>query len=231
VGPTGTGKSKAGTFFQIDISWITLDSQFIESVTGKGLNPRDNTKMPEFCLSLSEFVGSEICLVDTPGFGGTEEDFTIFKMLSNWLIQTYVLTVIRELRLNQSLFRKKEGRDLAGVFYFHRISDHWAKIHSDHLGYFQQLCEDELGKVIFMITKWGGVDEETGRQREKELRRAHLKYALERGASIQRFTGDRQSAMETLSWMINREPDAPILGINAANLVRTPSMNRRKVFL
>ena len=229
MGPTGTGKSKARTIFQIDISWITLYLQFIEIVMGKKLNPRDNPKMPEFCVSLPRC--SEICLVDTPGFGGIEEDFTIFKMLSNWLIQTYVLTVIRELRLNQSLFRKKEGRDLAGVFYFHRISDPWAKSHSEYLDYFQQLCEDELGKVIFMITKWGGVDEETGRQREKELRRVHLKYALERGASIQRFTGDRQSAIETLSWMINREPDAPILGINAANLVRTPSMNRRKVFL
>ena len=170
-------------------------------MTGKRLfsgGTRDK-KILEFCVSLPEFVGSEICLVDTPGFDGTEEDFTTFKMLSNWLIQMYVLTVIRELCLKRSLFRKREGRDLAGVFYFHRISDRWSKFHSEYLGYFQQLFEDELGKVVFTITKWDAVDEETGRQREEELRRVHLKYALEGGASIQRFTNNRQSAIKILS--------------------------------
>jgi len=200
-----------------------------ERLLGGGL--RDNTKIPEYCVSLPEFVGSEICLVDTPGFDGTEEDFTTFKMLSNWLIQMYVLTVSRELRLNQSLFRAKGSRDLAGVFYFHRISDRWSKFHSEYLDYFQQLCEDELGKVIFTITNWEAVDEETGRQQEKELRRVHLKYALDRGASIQRFTNDRQSAIEILSHIIGEDSGAPPPGFNATNLVRTPSSNRQKVFL
>ena len=167
--------------------------------------------MPEFCVSLSEFSGSEICLVDTPGFGGTEKDITIFKMLSNWLIQTYVLTVIRELR-HQSLFRKKEGCDLAGVFYFHRISDDWAKFHSDHLGYFQQLYEEELGKVVFTITNWEAVDEDTGRQREKELKGIHLKYALERGASIQRFTNDYRSAIKIISLGMGEDQSKSVVG-------------------
>jgi len=49
--------------------------------------------------------------------------------------------------------------------------------------------------------------------------------------SIHRFVNNRNSAIEILSRMINREADSPVLGFNAANLVRTPSINRRKVFL
>ena len=205
-------------------------------MTGKVVlsgGPRDNAKIPEFCVSLPEFVGTEICLVDTPGFDGTEKDFTTFKMLSNWLIQMYVLAVIRQLRLNYSLFRAKGSSNLAGVLYFHRISDRWSKFHSEYLGYFQQLCEEELGKVVFTITKWEAVDEETGRRREKELKGVHLKYALERGAFIRRFTNDRQSAIEILSQVIAGDPGAyaPAPGFNTANPVRTPSSNTRKVFL
>ena len=211
MGPSGTGKSKARTIFQSfipDIAWITPNPQFIEIVKGKRLlsgGPRDNAKMPEFCVSLPEFSESEICLVDTPGFDGTKEDLTTFKMLSNWLIQLYVLTVIRELCPNQSLSRKKESRILAGVLYFHRISDSWSKFHSDYLGYFQQLCEDDLGKVIFTITKWEAVGEKIGRHREAELKRVHLRSLLEHGASIQHFMDDRRSAINILSLQMKGE--------------------------
>ena len=101
------------------------------------------------------------------------------------------------------LNRAREGRNLAGVLYFHRISDRWAKFHAEYLNYFQKLCEGDLDKVIFITTKWHDVDNETGRRREEELKRVHLRNLLEHGASIQRFMNDRQSAINILSLRMN----------------------------
>ena len=101
------------------------------------------------------------------------------------------------------LIRVREGRNLAGVLYFHQISDRWAKFHSEYLDYFQELCEGDLDKVIFITTKWHDVDNETGRRREEELKRVHLRNLLEHGASIQGFMNDRQSAINILSLRMN----------------------------
>lgn len=62
-----------------------------------------------------------------------------------------------------------------------------------------------------------------------------LASVLNREISVQRFVNDRESAIATLSHMINREPGAfhtPEPEPNAAKLVRTLTIsNRRKIFL
>jgi len=119
------------------------------------------------------------------------------------------------------------------VLYFHNIADvRWTSTHIWMLGHFKQFCGEESdNQICFATTMWDTVDvkEKTG-PREKELQK-HLATVLKREVSIQRFVNNRNSAIEILSRMVNREADSPILGFNAANLVRTPSMNRRKVFL
>ena len=119
------------------------------------------------------------------------------------------------------------------MLYFHNIADvRWTSTHIWMLGHFKQFCGEEWdNQICFATTMWDTVDvkEKTG-PREKELQK-HLATVLKREVSIQRFVNNRNSAIEILSRMINREADSPVLGFNAANLVRTPSINRRKVFL
>jgi len=105
---------------------------------------------------------------------------------------------------------KRKAKASSGQLCTSLISGHWAKFHSDHLGYFQQLYEEELGKVAF--TNWEAVDEDTGRQREKELKGIHLKYALERGASIQRFTNDYRSAIKIISLGMGEDQSKSVVG-------------------
>ena len=99
------------------------------------------------------------------------------------------------------------------------------------LEHFKQFCGEEWDKQIrFATTMWDTVDvKETG-PREKELQQ-HLASVLKREVVIQRFVNNRDSAIEILSRMINREPDTPVLRFDAANLVKIPSSYMRKVFL
>jgi len=73
----------------------TGNSQFVEKVTGKtGLRKASPaTKVSELRVSLPEFPGTEICFIETPGFDDSEEIYIdIFKMISEWLKQLYVLS-------------------------------------------------------------------------------------------------------------------------------------------
>ena len=117
------------------------------------------------------------------------------------------------------------------MLYFHNITDvRWTATHIWMLGHFQQFCGEEWDKQIrFATTMWDTIDvKETG-PREKELQK-HLASVLKREVFIQRFVNNRDSAIEILSQMISRKPDTPVR-FDAANLVRTPSSNTRKVFL
>jgi len=62
----------------------------IQGIVGHGLE--SNTKeISVVKFTLPEMEDSTICLVDTPGFDDCNRpDYDIFKMLSKWIIQTYV---------------------------------------------------------------------------------------------------------------------------------------------
>ena len=76
----------------------TGSSQFIEKVTGKtGLSgpgkEHDPREVSEFHVSLPEFSGLDICLVETPGFDPLELlDKDISNLISEWLQQLYVFS-------------------------------------------------------------------------------------------------------------------------------------------
>ena len=65
-----------------------------------------------------------------------------------------------------------------------------------------KVFEEELGKLVFVTTMWDdvAVNEETGTERERELRE-YLLPVFNRDISIQRFVNNRQSAIEILKNM------------------------------
>jgi len=88
---------------------------------------------------------------------------------------------------------------LAGLLYFHRISDiRMSGSPLRNLGYFQQLCDNELDRVILTTTMWDEVDEETGTNREKVLQADFWKPLIDRGSSVKRFLNDSTSAFDIL---------------------------------
>ncbi len=75
-------------------------------MTGKtGLSSLGNAfftkEISEYRISLPEFNGAEICLVDTPGFDNegmvgdmfATRDSRILNMISDWLVRLYVISV------------------------------------------------------------------------------------------------------------------------------------------
>ena len=70
--------------------------------------------------------------------------------------------------------------------------------------------ERNLKNVLLTTTHWSGVTPEEGERREKELRETEnfWKGLLERGASLGRYDGDRQSGLELLRKLAPLEPRA-----------------------
>ena len=88
---------------------------------------------------------------------------------------------------------------LAGLLYFHRISDNrMSGTPLSNLNHFQKLCENELQRVILTTTMWDEVDEETGTTRENELKEKYWRTLINGGSSTKRFFNDRKSGIEIL---------------------------------
>ena len=96
MGPTGSGKSTVRGFLLFKKKSAHDVKQFIEiaagikGIAGHGLKSyTDEISVIKF--SIPEILDSDICLVDTPGFDDTNKsDVDIFKMISDWLNDTYV---------------------------------------------------------------------------------------------------------------------------------------------
>ena len=167
-------------------------------------------KTSEFKVSLPDVSGSEICLVDTRGFGTEMDGIETFKKITNWWI--YMLVIYSRKYsggyFNEPwLFREEGGHELVGLLYFHDIAANlWTGSYGMNLKCFQQLCEEDLTKLIFTTTMWDDVDEDEGTKWEEELKADHLRPILEGGASVQRFLNNRQSAIEILSLRVNDPP-------------------------
>ncbi|KAF4613497.1 hypothetical protein D9613_007526 [Agrocybe pediades] len=139
-------------------------------------------------------AGRPVKLVDTPGFDDTtKSDTDILYMISNYLSTRY-----------------KEGKKLAGLIYFHRISDfRVGGVSRRNFKVFRQICgQDALANVILLTNMWGQVTEEVGAAREAELANEdiYFKPALDKGARMMRHDATIDSAHHILRQIINNHP-------------------------
>jgi len=133
-------------------------------------------------------------LIDTPGFDDTtRSDTDILNAIATFL---------------ESLYR--DGATLAGVLYFHRISDfRMGGMSTKNFRMFRKLCgEKTLKNVIIVTNMWGQVEPEVGNAREAELKRDELffKYALEKGAQMVRHDNTSSSAQGVIRRILNNHP-------------------------
>ena len=129
-------------------------------------------------------------IIDTPGFDDPEKSNSeILTEISRMLSAQYQL-----------------GIPLKGIIYLHRISDvrfTGAAVHA--LSIFTKICgEDALSNVLFVTTRWHEVDESLGASREKELRENFWAYMLAKGSQMNRFRGDKGSAIGIVSQLLGK---------------------------
>jgi hypothetical protein len=108
------------------------------------------------------------------------------------------------------VYRYKRGATLAGVLYFHRITDvrmggTWMK----NFGMFRKLCGDNALKNVVIVTNmWGEEDPQVGEAREAELAREDrfFKPVLDKGAKIARNENTVPSAERILRLILQNHP-------------------------
>ena len=106
--------------------------------------------------------------------------------------------------------RYKQGAKLAGVLYFHRISDvRMGGISTRNFGLFRKLCGDKVLKNVIIVTnRWEEVDVKVGEKREAELAGDDLffKPVLEKGARMARHRGTAASAKKIIRLILENQP-------------------------
>jgi len=180
MGATGSGKS---TFINL-ISGSNLG-------VGEGLRSCTNAVQIGGIFDLD---GRRVALIDTPGFDDTTvSDTDILKMIGSFLATTY-----------------EQGHTLAGVLYFHRISDfRVGGISTRNFKMFRKLCGDTtLRNVVVVTNMWGEVDPRVGNAREAELIRDDLffKPVLEKGAKMARHENTIPSAEKIIRLVLDNHP-------------------------
>jgi hypothetical protein len=107
--------------------------------------------------------------------------------------------------------RYKDGATLAGVLYFHRISDvRMGGISMKNFGMFRKLCGDSaLKNVVIVTNRWGEVERQVGEAREAELAREDMffKPVLDRGAQMARNENTVPSAEKILRLILQNHPE------------------------
>jgi hypothetical protein len=112
-----------------------------------------------------------------------------------------------EIRL---ICRYKQGTTLAGVLYFHRISDvRMGGISTRNFRVFRRFCgENALRNVVIVTNRWGEIDPQVGNEREAELteRDVFFKPVLGQGARIARHHNTIPSAEQIIRLLLNNHP-------------------------
>ncbi|KAF9788713.1 P-loop containing nucleoside triphosphate hydrolase protein [Thelephora terrestris] len=180
MGATGSGKT----------SFINLLSNSNLNV-GKGLRSCTNTVQVADAFNLA---GRRVVLIDTPGFDDTSlSDVDVLNMIAAFLENSY-----------------EGGRKLAGVLYFHRISDpKMTGISRRNFGMFRKLCGDNaLQNVVIVTNMWGQVDLEVGKEREAELKREDdfFKPVLDKGGRMERHENTALSAERIVRLILGNNP-------------------------
>ncbi|KAF9781312.1 hypothetical protein BJ322DRAFT_269416 [Thelephora terrestris] len=180
MGATGTGKS----------TFINLVS-------------RSNLRVGNGLQSCTEAVGASnsfpldgrrVTLIDTPGFDDTtRSDTDVLNMIALFLENSY-----------------KQGTKLAGVLYFHRISDfRVGGISTRNFKMFRKLCGDStLHNVLIVTNMWGEVELRTGSDREAELMKEDIffKPVLDKGAQMDRHLNTAGSAEHIIRRILDNHP-------------------------
>jgi len=133
-------------------------------------------------------------LIDTPGFDDTtRSDTDILKTIADFLGDEY-----------------ERGNVLAGVLYFHRISDFRVGGSSArNFNMFQKLCGDTALKNVVLVTNmWGEIDPQLGAAREAELMNDDLFFGpvLDKGAKMARHDNTLSSAQAIIRRILNNHP-------------------------
>jgi len=181
MGETGSGKT---TF----VNRATESDVFL---VGNGLR----SCTTEIQVS-SQFLvdGRPVILIDTPGFNDTvTDDADVLKSISAFLAMVYQHEV-----------------NLAGVIYFHRISDErWRRSDTRSFGWLKRICgESTLRNVALATNMWGNVEPGVGADRERELAAEFVKPALDKGARLHRHYDTTESAHQIIRAILDnrREP-------------------------
>jgi len=112
--------------------------------------------------------------------------------------------------LYSPILRYERGNTLAGVLYFHRISDfRMGGISTRNFNMFRKLCGDStLQNVVIVTNMWGEVDPQVGGAREAELMREDIffKPVLDKGAQIARHENTATSAQNIIRRVLDNHP-------------------------
>lgn len=107
-----------------------------------------------------------------------------------------------------SIVRYETGVKLAGIIYFHRISDErFTGIDVRNFGVFRKLCGDQtLQNVAIMSNMWGNVSLEIGEAREQQLSAMFFKPAIDKGAKFLRHVKTEESAHSVIRSLLGNNP-------------------------
>jgi len=103
-------------------------------------------------------------------------------------------------------YLRYEGQvNLAGVIYFHRISDErWRRSDTRNFGWLKRICgETTLRNVVLATNMWGNVTPETGATREQQLATEFVKPTLDKGAQLHRHYDTTESAHQIIRVILN----------------------------
>jgi len=152
-------------------------------------------------VSVYKLSSPAVCLIDTPGINHTTKaDAEILKSISDFILNMYVKTTWWQSIVVLTKGSYKRRIRLAGLFYFHSITDNRIGVSSgNNLYYIQELVGKDFKRVVVITTMWDQIDSENlGKTRETELV-SHWKDMIIPGTSVRRFLRTRESALAILS--------------------------------
>ena len=114
------------------------------------------------------------------------------------------------LDIADSHHRYENEVNLAGVIYFHRISDErWRRSDTRSFGWLRRICgESTLRNVVLATNMWGNVDQEIGITREQQLVAEFVKPALDKGAQLRRHYDTTESAHQIIRTILDNRREA-----------------------
>lgn len=201
MGVTGAGKSTfirtASGIDAIEIGHSLKSCTVINPYSKSATNKAGTTNVSSYTFSHEEY---DITLIDTPGFNDTIRSETeVLREIADWLDTTY---------------RNPPSIKLTGIIYMQAATE--KRMFGStlrNLKMFRQLCGDEpLKNVVLATTCWGTAersgDMEKAVANEEQLRTDSLFWQpmLKRGSEMLRFEDTRDSAIEIITKLVNKQP-------------------------
>lgn len=163
-------------------------------------------------------------MIDTPGFDDTSRtDDQVLRQLASWLSFAY-----------------QQGYRLNGMVYLQTIGEPRMKgSHLTNLRMFQEMTGlDNMESVVLTTTMWDKTDREIGKKRELELMEKDNFWQpmIQRKSRVKRFMNDRQSALEIVGILVEKNKMVPKLqhemNVEGKNLDQTnagKAVNKRLI--